>query len=137
MSRFLRLRAPLGRILKDQSGTVSVETVLWMPLILLVLYMIADVSLVFHRQSEILRQIQANNRAYATGRISKAALQSNMTRVMRTYDSNPQVTITENTALRMLTTTVSVEAENLMAVGAFGLLNGTTLDISASHLTEL
>ena len=137
MSRLVRLRAPLKRILRDQSGAVTVETVLWMPLIFAVLYMIADVSLVFHRQSEILRQVQANNRAFATGRISRAEVASNIKAAIRGFAPDAEVDTDFDTVVRTITTTVTVDAEDMMAVGAFGLLNGRQLSISASHLTEV
>ena len=137
MTRLSRLRAPFHRLRRDQSGAVTVEMVLWMPVIVLMIYMIADVSLVFHRQSEVLRQIQANNRAYATGRITEAKLRSNLSQAVKAFDPTPSVSVNHDSANRMLTTTVNIEAENLMAGGAFGLLRGRTLNITASHLTEL
>ena len=137
MTRPCRLRAPFQRLRSDQSGAVTVEMVFWFPVIVLILYLIADVSLVFHRQSEVLRHIQANNRAFATGRIDMTELQSNLSEMVKGFDPSPSITVTHDTAIRMLTTTVSIEAENLMAGGAFGFLKGKTLDITASHLTEL
>ena len=137
MSRVARLVAPLKRILRDQNGATTVETVLWMPLIFAVIYMIADVSLVFHRQSEILRQVQANNRAFATGRITRAEIASNIKDAIKGFAPDADVATTYDSVVRIVTTTVTVDAEDMMAVGAFGLLNGKSLDISASHLTEI
>ena len=137
MSRLVRLRAPLKRILRDQSGAVTVEMVIWMPFIFVVLYMIADVSLVFHRQSEILRQVQANNRAFATGRISRAEVASNIKAAIRGFAPDADVDTDFDTVVRTITTTVTVDAEDMMAVGAFGLLGGQEMTITASHLTEV
>lgn len=137
MTRLSCLKAPFRRALKDQSGAVTVEMVLWMPVIFAIIYLIADVSLVYHRQSEVLRQIQANNRAFATGRISRSELTSNLKAAVNGFAPTATVSTDYDSAVRLLTTTVSIEAEDMMAGGAFGLLRGKTLDISASHLTEL
>ena len=137
MSRLVRLRAPLKRILRDQSGAVTVEMVIWMPFIFVVLCLIADVSLVFHRQSEILRQVQANNRAFATGRISRAEVASNIKAAIRGFAPDAEVDTDFDTVVRTITTTVTVDAEDMMAVGAFKLLAGREMTVSASHLAEV
>lgn len=136
MTRLPRLRAPLNRLRRDQSGAVTVEMVLWMPIILLIVYLIADVSLVFHRQSEILRQVQTQNRAFATNRISQSEIATNVKAAIKGFAPGATVTTNYQPLTGMISTTVSVGAGQMMAGGAFGLLKGKTLEIQASHLKE-
>ena len=136
MTRLSRLRAPFQRLRREQSGAVSVEAVIWGPVIFLIIYLIADVSLVFHRQSEILRQVQTHNRAFATNRITEAQLARNVKDAIANFAPNATVTTSYQSATGMISTTVSVAASEMMAGGAFGLLKGKTLDVRASHLKE-
>ena len=137
MTRLSRLRAPFKRLRRDQSGAVTVEAVLWTPIIFAILYLIADVSLVFHRQSEILRQVQAQNRAFATGRISRSEISSNIKTAIKGFAPTATVTTTYDSAVRMVSTTVTVNASEMMAGGAFRLLRGKTISVYASQLTEI
>lgn len=137
MTRLRSLRAPFRKACRDQSGAVTVEMVLWIPAIFAILYLIADVSLVFHRQSEVLRQIQAQNRAFATGRITRAEITTNIKDAIKGFAPNARVATTYDGTVRMISTTVTVDATEMMAAGAFRFLRGKTISVYASQLTEI
>ncbi len=73
MRRFRRIRA-FG---SDQSGSVTIEAVLWLPLFVMFLIMLADASTIFMNEARILRIVQDGTRRFATGSITDcAALES-------------------------------------------------------------
>ncbi len=57
------------RITRDEEGSQTVEAVLWLPVFVMFLSLVIDVSMVFNRQSEFNRIVQDANRSYATGRL--------------------------------------------------------------------
>lgn len=48
-----RLKALLRRFRRDERGSATIEAVIWLPMFVIFFVMIADVSLVFFRQTEV------------------------------------------------------------------------------------
>ena len=57
------------RFVKDDSGSTTVEAVLWMPFFMGLLALIVDASMLFNSQAQMLRFIQDANRAFSTGQL--------------------------------------------------------------------
>ncbi|MDA5094983.1 pilus assembly protein [Aliiroseovarius sp. KMU-50] len=120
---------------KREDGGVTIEAVLWVPMFVIILAMIADVSLVFFRQSTILRTVQDANRAYSIGRItSEEATAKYVTDSLATLSSTATATTTQS--LGIVQTTASVPVSDLTAVGVFNFLSGYNIGVSARHYIE-
>lgn len=72
-----RLKALLKRFRRDERGSATIEAVLWLPMFVIFFVMIADVSLVFFRQTEVMRVVQDGNRALSVGRFGGGQPKSN------------------------------------------------------------
>ena len=55
------------RFRNDETGSVTVEAVIWFPLFVVFLMMLADASMIFMNQARILRIVQDGTRRFATG----------------------------------------------------------------------
>lgn len=53
------------RFARDESGTVTVEAVIWIPFFFFILALITDASLAFFAKAEAFRIIQAGNRLFS------------------------------------------------------------------------
>ena len=76
-----RLMALLKRFRRDERGSATIEAVPWLPLFVIFFVMIADVSLVFFRQTEVLRVVQDGNRALSVGRFGGQPKSSSSSRI--------------------------------------------------------
>lgn len=61
------------RFAGDESGTVTVEAVIWLPFLFVLLALITDISLAFFSKAEAFRAIQNGNRLYSINRLDDEA----------------------------------------------------------------
>lgn len=71
--RSRRLGAGGRRFARDESGTVTVEAVIWLPFLFVLLALITDISLAFFSKAEAFRAIQNGNRLYSINRLDDEA----------------------------------------------------------------
>ncbi|MBC7141878.1 MAG: pilus assembly protein, partial [Rhodobacteraceae bacterium] len=69
--RFLKGR--FSRFSRCDDGAATVEAVLWLPLYVMLIALLADVSMMFHGQSRLLRIAQDANRNMSIGRLVSTA----------------------------------------------------------------
>ena len=119
----------------DERGSATVEAVLWLPAFVFLFVMIADVSLVFHRQSQILRVTQDANRAYSVGKLSSnAATEAFIKSALANLSS--RVTATTVVTGGIIKSDVRVPVVDLVAVGFFKFLSGYSVSVKAEHFLE-
>ena len=129
----LRFVGYFKRFRRDERGSATIEAVLWLPLFVIFFVMIADVSLVFFRQTEVLRVVQDGNRALSVGRLAGAAEQFVKDRIAP-MTTRAQVTTTVDSGV--IDTRALVPVEDLVAVGMFNFLNGYDIAVQSSHYVE-
>ncbi len=130
-------RAFPGSFLRDESGSQTVEAVIWLPIFFTLLALVINVSMVFFDQSQILRVVQDANRAMALGMFST-------TGEVETYIVYKLAFMTDqfdvSAALEggFVTTTVIVPAMELMPVKlpVGDYFSDTSVTVVASHLVE-
>jgi Flp pilus assembly protein TadG len=131
----LRFKGYLKRFRRDEHGSATIEAVLWLPMFVIFFVMIADVSLVFFRQTEVLRVVQDANRALSVGRFSGPAETEEYVRtVIAPLTTRAQVTTTVNSGV--IDTVALVPVEDLVAVGMFNFLNGYNIAVQSNHYVE-
>ena len=138
----------LRRFVRDQRGSASVESVLWFPAYMLLFVLIADVALVFHGQANAQRLVQDANRLASTGWwIDKSDDNDDETDIklgLKAYVEDALTaaniaggvaTVTINN--KVITTTLTIPASSLDAVGMFDVISGATVTVRTQHYREL
>lgn len=130
-----KLTAPWRRFRKGDDGSATIEAVLWLPLFVTFFVMIADVSFVFHRQTQILSVVQDGNRALSVGRLAGVQELDNYL-VGRLRGLTTNVEVDTIIADGIITTQVDVPVEDLVAVGMFNFLMGYNLSVKSQQFIE-
>lgn len=134
--RLQRLLTPILRFIRRDSGTATAELVILTPVFLLMFGLVADASIVFGRQAEILRVIQDSNRSLAVGRfLTTAAAESYIAQKVANLSDEGVVRVTVTGGI--ITSTVTVPASDLTSTGLFEALDSFTLTVAASQMSEL
>lgn len=120
---------------KDTSGTASIESLIWIPIFVFILVLIADASFIFHGRTQALRILQDSNRAYSVGRFSttgevKAAALDEISK----YTSNATVETTVSSGI--ITSTMTFPATDLMAIGKLDALKNITVTVVSKQYVE-
>lgn len=125
---FLRFKA-------GEDGAVTVEFVLWLPLILAVMGFIADASLAFGSRSTIMRVLQDTNRAVSVGKITDLTeAEAQLTAAIAGIAPNAIVETTVDQGV--ITSVVTVPIRDLTSIGIIAKLHDFDLVIASQHLSE-
>ncbi len=125
----------LKRLRQDESGSITVESVLWIPIYLLFFVLIADVSLMFHSQAQAQRIVHDANRQASKGDLT-AANQVEAAVRARLNDYSPNATISSAFGASTVATTVMMPVTDVAAIGILGVLTRGTITVSHVHLLE-
>lgn len=125
----------LARFKEDQSGTATIESLLWIPLFFYIFVLITDASFIFFGKAQALRIIQDGNRAYSvdafeTSEEASAYIQSQL----RAFA--PQATVTTNVSNGIIVTNATLRSGDLMAVGSIPGIKNIDIQITAQHFQE-
>jgi Flp pilus assembly protein TadG len=133
-------RRALRRLLRAEEGSATVEVVLWIPFFLLLLALIADASLLFNRQAQMLRDVQNANRAYSVGRVTTtAAVQDMLIAAYTPMSASVTAVSTLDTSVvssGIIRTTLSVPARDVNSIGIIASLSNFNLAVTAQHYRE-
>jgi Flp pilus assembly protein TadG len=133
-------RRALRRFLRRSDGSATVEVVLWIPFFLLLIALIADASLLFNRQAQMLRAVQDANRAYSVGRLSSpAAVQTALIAAYQPVSTSVTATSTLDTSVvstGIIRTTLTVPARDVTSLGLIASLSNFNLSVTAQHYRE-
>jgi hypothetical protein len=129
-----RTSAWLRRV-SDDSGSASIEAVMWMPVFMFFIALVFDASMILMNRAHILRAIQDGNRAYAVGwhadlSETEQAIRLGAARFGAVVE--PQSTRQGN----VIQSVVRVRAGDLSAVGLLQPFANMQLTVFAHHLIE-
>lgn len=120
---------------EGEQGGVTVEFVLWLPMMVALLALVMDVSLMFYHQSSAVRVVQDANRAFSLGRVATTEeLQTMVTGALQSVSPNVQVSATMTNGI--VETEAAMPASDLDAIGWFSALSNVTIAVRAQHLVE-
>ncbi len=123
------------RFARDESGSATVEFVLWLPMVLVAFGLTVDVSMIFHSQSQVLRIVQDANRSASLGRLqTAAATESYVESRLQKASSAANATSTINGGV--ITTTVTYPARDFQVLGFFQQFNTLEITVNSEHLIE-
>ena len=122
--------------LRDDSGSATVEAVIWFPVFIAIFALMVDVTLMFHGKTQVTRVAQDGTRAYAVGRITT-------TDDVETFIENSVSTLTPHAVAvttssgGIVSTIVTMPARDLLMFGSFSAFTDLTLAVTSQHLLEI
>ncbi len=142
----MRALASVGRRLRNlfrqETGAVTVEGVLWVPIYAIFFALIVDVSLMFNGQSQMRRVVQDVNRLASNGSLAKepsdieVASETRALASLQHLSSNAVVETTVDDNLKIVTTVATIPASDLQATGILAVFGGMKVVVTAYHVME-
>lgn len=126
--------------LRQETGGVTIEFVLWLPVVIAILLLIVDSSLLFMSRSHAMRVLQDTNRLYSVGqftgtpaeRIDKAENYA----LARLTGLSPSATATTVETNRVVRTQATMETREIAQIGFLGMMIDMTMVVTAEHRVE-
>ena len=121
---------------RAEDGSTTIETVIWLPMFMILLGFIINVSMVFFNESQILRVIQDGNRAFSLGRLQDLKEVEDYVLARLAY-LDASITIGSEVADGFVTTWLRTPATDLMPVSFMSsVFEGLDVGVSAQHIVE-
>ncbi|MDE3079094.1 MAG: hypothetical protein KGI94_03590 [Paracoccaceae bacterium] len=128
-------RARVGAFIRQQDGVVAVATVIWLPIFIVILWLMSEAALAFSGETQIRQVIEDANRLYATGYIQTAAdTQNYILGRFPNWSSSMTVTTTESN--KIIQTVVTIPLTTVTGINAIQQFSGITLTISGEQMSE-
>jgi len=125
-----------SRFSRDEHGSITAESVLWLPVYLVFFALIADVSLMLHAQAKATRIAQDANRHASTGYfVTENDIEDMIGASMANI--SPNATIDSTIGSQAIATTIQIPSTDIQVVGLFGRFTDITITVSTIHLLEL
>ena len=134
--KILKSTPLVARFTQCQSGALTVESVLWVPIYLFMFVFIADVSLIFHGQAKATRIAYDGNRMASVGAFETATETSEAV-LGRIQGFSPSATVNTVFGSDAVTTTVVMPAADLAAIGIIGRLVDLDVTVQSVHMREI
>ncbi len=128
-------RGKYFRFARNEDGAATIEAVLWLPFYLMLFGLLADVSMVFHGQSKLLRIVQDANRNMSIGRLDSAQT-IDFIRTRAGEFATP-TDISNSEVAGLITTSITVPMRDLDLFGVAGVFGSAEMTVRSSHLTEM
>lgn len=126
-------RRPVA-LLREEDGAATVEAVIWIPTFILMIALAADVAMVFHSHSRVLRVAQDVNRAMSVGRITSTDdAEATIVAMLSPYQG-----VAASTSVHdgIITTDVTVPAASAMPLGFAKVLLGSIIRVRSEQFAE-
>jgi Flp pilus assembly protein TadG len=123
------------RRLSDDSGSATVEVVIWLPVIMLLFCLIVDTSVVFGDRSQILRVVQDVNRAVSIGHVrtlddAEALIRADINNIA------PNASVETTLSNGIISSTVTIPVSDLAVTNTIDIFKDFDVTVSAQHLSE-
>jgi len=120
-----------------EDGAITVEGVLWIPAYIFFFAFIVDVSLMFNSKTQVNRVLQDVNRLASSGFfVTEEEVENMVVASLGHMTNGATVETTIDATNNLVTTTASVPAEDLMAIGIVAKFADLDLNFTAQHLVE-
>ncbi len=124
----------ISKFAKGQDGS-TIEVVIWMPIFVLILSLIADTSMIFFGQSRVYLITQTANRAYSIGNLESTDAVSEYI-VGAVEKIGGKATVDVQVTDGIIHTTVVVPARPFEVLGLFSSLSNINLKITSDLVKE-
>lgn len=125
----------LRRFRRRQDGTATIETLLWLPVMLAFVALAADASFVFFGQNQAYRIVQDANRSLSVGRFqTEAQVEKYLTDTIGAFAKH----VTAKTTIQggMVTSVVKIPVNDLIATNMIASLMNFDLTVGATQFVE-
>jgi Flp pilus assembly protein TadG len=124
------------RFCRDDSGTATIEAVIWLPVFAFVLALIMNVSMVFFFESQMTRIVQDGNRAFSLGRLSNSdAVEEYIKGQLTHLDAN--ISVATSLVDGFVRTDLEAPAGELMPLNiGRSAFNAVKIRVSAQQIVE-
>ena len=124
------------RFSRDERGSITAESVLWLPIFVVFFSMIADVSLVMHGRAKAMKIAHDANRHASYGFYdSDTEMEALVTAKVAVF--SPNATVDSTIAAETVSTTIVIPTNDLFVVGFLGLFTNLNVTVSSLHLMEI
>ena len=125
----------LVRFARSESGSSTMEAVVWVPLITFLMAMVADFSFVFYGKSNALRLLQDSNRALSVGQVSTTAEVEDLVRTGFGASANT-IEVATQVNSGIIRTQLVVPASTFSTVGVVPGLSKVKISITSQQFLE-
>ena len=130
-------RNQLVKFLKGNDGSISIESILWLPFYALFIVMIVDVSVMFNGQAQAQRTLQDINRLASTGYYTtEADIEARALELLGHLSDQLTVDATIDPDLGVITAVASIPANDLTIIGTLPEFADFQITVSAWHMIE-
>jgi Flp pilus assembly protein TadG len=126
----------LTRFKEDERGVATIESLLWMPLFFYLFILITDVSFIFYGKAQGLRAVQDGNRAFATNQLDRDEAEQRILTKLNSFAPGSTASTEYDGSTGLITTTATLPAASLMAVGSIPNFINLDIRIRESHYQE-
>jgi len=130
-----RVFGRVTRFARATDGAATIEAVLWLPMFVMIVALLADVSMMFHGQTKMLRIAQDANRNMSVGRLTTTGETENFV-LTRMASMSPNALAATTVTAGLVTTTVSVPINDLDLFGVAKIFDGARISVRTEHLLE-
>ena len=130
-----RFAGRLGAFIAGERGSFTVEAVMWLPVFMFLFCMIADTSLIFGKQAQVMRIVQDANRALSVGRFQTDAEAEAYIAEQIAWITQDAV-VTTSVSSGIITSTVEIPAGDMTATGLISGFRSLTVSVTAQHMSE-
>ena len=121
---------------REERGSITAESVLWLPIFIVFFSIVADVSLVLHGQSKAIKIAQDANRHASTGFLDTNTEMETLV-TARVSQFSPNATVSSSISNETVGTTITLPTNDLFVVGFLGLFTNMNITVSSLHLKEI
>ena len=118
-----------------EKGSSTLEALIWVPIIVYLMSMIADFSFVFYGKANTLRLVQDSNRALSVGQVASTTEVEDLVR-RGMADVSQDVAVTTTVDSGIIRTVVSLPATAFTAVHAVPGLSQMNITITSQQFLE-
>ncbi|MBV1902844.1 MAG: pilus assembly protein [Marinosulfonomonas sp.] len=120
---------------KENQGSATIESVLWLPMFLAAFALMTDVAMIFNGHSRVLRVVQDANRNLSIGRLdTEDETEEYIVAALSTLA--PNLTADTSIVAGVATSTAVVPASDLQILGMFSAISTMNISVTSQHLIE-
>lgn len=133
----MRLLTALKVTKNDESGNVTIEFVLWVPLVAFLLLLTVDVGQIFLKQAQATRLVQDANRALSVGKIrTTVATETFIKDRLAGFSTAVSAQTTYDPGTGIISTTAQIPLRDLAITQALPIGTDAKITIQSSHMME-
>lgn len=127
----------LTKFLSDDSGSITIESILWLPFYAIFMILIINVSMMFNGKTQVQRTLQDINRLASSGYYtSEEEVEDRIRLLLGHISPNLEVEATINTEYGVIGAVAHLPASDLIIIGKFPESAHFDIKVGAWHMIE-